>query len=354
MEAIRNWLGFAHHRQEQSDSLPEDVAKKLNELHIQYRKYLLSPPQLTREMQVSVEHQRKALETYSREVGSYLDRLSCAEKQIYISTYCAETGFPNLKQVSNNILDHATLSICKVAEQMNVPLLYIGYDPTCSVGTGLAIPGSDIDGGTILIEDETDDVREFERMLISTQDPRLININECWGVFTSKKIREFIATLRLPQTGTYQGGTRDTMWTEGDIWYAGEMVTNINSKSDIINNLGSIKDEFRGLNCEFHQKRRLNQKEKDKYRARYSLIAQFQDLPIEEKFALVRIMQIHPEALAFDITATGPNREVIESLKKKKLLELDQDHLKAPWGAYPWLFRNLYLWFYDENNLNRN
>lgn len=124
---------------------------------------------------------------------SFLDRIEDKkEKQGFVQYYKNLTGFPNLQKVSKNIENElvrsAFASIRAVAPRAKI--LQIGYNDTCSVGKGLAFPGSDIDGAYIVVSDDTP-IDAFKAFLWENTDSRILSFNHPAAfpqVYTLKEI----------------------------------------------------------------------------------------------------------------------------------------------------------------------
>ena len=78
------------------------------------------------------------------------------------------------------------------------------------------------------------------------------------------------------------------------------------------------------------------------------LLRAFPNLSTDEQFVIVRMLQVASEAVALDVSPSSPHKNTFKSLLSKGLLTLEQNNVKAPWAPYPWLFRNLHIWFYTN------
>lgn len=67
-------------------------------------------------------------------------------KNEFVDIFCKETGFPNLKKVTETMEGEILKCAEKLSSAIKAPLLFAGYDKNCSMGRGLALPGSDCDG----------------------------------------------------------------------------------------------------------------------------------------------------------------------------------------------------------------
>lgn len=113
----------------------------------------------------------------SAEIVGEIDKLHTAEqKTAFVQSFCDETGFPNLAEVSKRIEDHAREVTQKAAEQSGVRVLYSGYNSTCSVGKDCALPGSDIDGWFTIIDGNEDDKGKFLGKVKELTNPLLLSV----------------------------------------------------------------------------------------------------------------------------------------------------------------------------------
>lgn len=72
-------------------------------------------------------------------------------RQAELTQYLAKTGFPDRKLTAARIETHAIEALQKAAADIGVEIYYSGYDRTCSIATGNALPGSDLDEWQVLI-----------------------------------------------------------------------------------------------------------------------------------------------------------------------------------------------------------
>ena len=100
------------------------------------------------------------------------------EKEKFVKYYMDLTGFPNLAEVSKNIENELVRSALQAMKNTNKygKVIAIGYNDTCSVGEGLAFPGSDIDGAYIIIDDSTN-IDKFKSQLWDVTDSRILSYN---------------------------------------------------------------------------------------------------------------------------------------------------------------------------------
>lgn len=75
-------------------------------------------------------------------------------QQTELNNFLSETGFPDLKECSKRIHDQVKAVTLQTSQELKIPIIYAGYSGDSSVGKGLALPGSDIDGLHVLIQDD--------------------------------------------------------------------------------------------------------------------------------------------------------------------------------------------------------
>ncbi|MBQ4647449.1 MAG: hypothetical protein IJB79_08890 [Candidatus Gastranaerophilales bacterium] len=81
-----------------------------------------------------------------------LDSLTPAQQQELVREFCAMTGFPDMKKITQNIEKEISSSIHKLAQEKGFEVAFIGYDSNCSIGRKLSMPGSDCDGLYMIID----------------------------------------------------------------------------------------------------------------------------------------------------------------------------------------------------------
>lgn len=143
----------------------------------------------------------------------FLNNLHTAyDKEKFVEYFKETTKFPNLDLVSKKIENEFKRAIIK-SEYINntnsfsdkYDILCAGYNPTCSVGIGSALPGSDLDGGYIIIKgDSYDDkknekiVSDFKKELWFNTDARILSYNHPDSfpqVYTLKQIKNLTNTI---------------------------------------------------------------------------------------------------------------------------------------------------------------
>jgi len=123
-------------------------------------------------------HKKIRLENYS-----FLDKLtSNSDKNIFISEFCNFTGFPNLKLISEKMIQEFKKTLAYIDSSSNgyYKVIDSGFDPTCSLGQKKAFPGSDLDKGYVILKgDEYDSskVSYFSGRLWNCLDQRLVSLN---------------------------------------------------------------------------------------------------------------------------------------------------------------------------------
>ena len=80
-------------------------------------------------------------------------KLNSKDKKRFIELYCNQTGFPDMQKTSDLIEKDMTQAIINASKETGVEIIFAGYNPTCSVGNGHALPGSDFDTLFIWLKD---------------------------------------------------------------------------------------------------------------------------------------------------------------------------------------------------------
>lgn len=110
------------------------------------------------------------------------------DKFKFIEYFKEFTGFPNLKNCSQKILNEFKRVLNIVTKQNNTILLLGGYDDYCSVGFNSALPGSDLDKGYAVIQKISNSSNINIQENFSNQvkgsiwdniDNRLMSVNHC-------------------------------------------------------------------------------------------------------------------------------------------------------------------------------
>jgi hypothetical protein len=78
--------------------------------------------------------------------------------------------------VSRRIEEEAKRALLQTSEELGINVVMSNYNPTCSVGKGVALPGSDIDGWFIIIDGMEDDKKPFLKALQKNVNPLLLSI----------------------------------------------------------------------------------------------------------------------------------------------------------------------------------
>lgn len=143
---------------------------------------------------------------------SFLDKIATeSEKQKFVDYYKSVTGFPNLSQVSENIEREFIRSINTVSESFgdyDYSVVAAGYDETCSVGRGRALPGSDLDKAFIILRGDISGkynpakeyrlVNNFRNRLWYATDQRILSYNHDTSfptIMTINQIKDYISKL---------------------------------------------------------------------------------------------------------------------------------------------------------------
>ncbi len=83
-----------------------------------------------------------------------LDDLSLVEKKNFVQVFCEETGFPDLDKVRANAEKEIQTQIHQLARKNDFDVKFIAYDQNCSLGRGVALPGSDCDALFMIIDEK--------------------------------------------------------------------------------------------------------------------------------------------------------------------------------------------------------
>ena len=129
------------------------------------------------------------------------------QKEFFINYYKKLTSFPDLEKVSQKIEEELVKALKLTEEDLGdkeYGVLAAGYDKTCSVGRGLAFPGSDLDKSFVIIRgcDDADlnkqIVQNFKNKLWEKTDQRLLSFNHDISfpnVCTVKEISDNLETI---------------------------------------------------------------------------------------------------------------------------------------------------------------
>lgn len=328
-----------------------EVESCIKDHHNRYSAFLTEQPSDTDDPRTYQYLQRERLAHHARDLGQRIDSLSQADKRRYVQSFCNETGFPNTRKTSELIASHVSDVISRCADSLGVTIAYSGFSEKCSVGKGIALPGSDLDFLTIMIRENDADTQELDRRIVQNLDPRLTDSSIATGISTKNDIEHFVQHLIQNENKTIYDKLYDQGWSEGKIYYASEMITNIRVGQDLINTLDRDEQEhFESVKDSSKERNRVEDifNDNSKHNKRQNMLKTFKKLSLDEQFVIVRILQIRSEAIALDITGNGPHADTLLSLQQKGLLSFERDQLKAPWATYPWLFRNRNLFFYPN------
>lgn len=115
-----------------------------------------------------------------------------SEKEEFVDIFCNETGFPDVSKFNQNLIENSKENLELSAKKANVSLLWSGYHKNCSVSKGLALPGSDLDGWSVIIDGTIDDKNNFKGKLWQNTNPVFQNIrHEFPYVFTLDELYEW-------------------------------------------------------------------------------------------------------------------------------------------------------------------
>lgn len=108
-------------------------------------------------------------------IEKHISELSSKDKEKFIELYCKHTGFPDMKKTSKLIVDNVTKALLDAADKTNVEILLAGYNPTCSVANGHALPGSDFDTFFVCLKN-WDNFNNFNKQFKNNIDPLLCSV----------------------------------------------------------------------------------------------------------------------------------------------------------------------------------
>lgn len=108
-----------------------------------------------------------------------INSLNEKEQKYFIEQYCKQTGLPDLKQVSENMRNHAVSAIRQSAEDSGVKVLWSGYHNHCSAVYDAALPGSDLDAMAVIVDSENQyQIDEFKGNMWRNFNPNLVSIRK--------------------------------------------------------------------------------------------------------------------------------------------------------------------------------
>lgn len=101
-------------------------------------------------------------------------RFGAATEADSLESYLTRTGFSDTQETSRRIEAHAIQKLNEAAQSVGVEILYSGYNKSCSVGRGEALPGSDLDHWIILYRGNDAQKQALVRALYDKLDPELM------------------------------------------------------------------------------------------------------------------------------------------------------------------------------------
>lgn len=143
----------------------------------------------------------------------FLDKLkSPVEQKKFIKYYQSFTGFPDYNGISARMIREAQKSL-KSAEKLtslncgedDSRLLWSGYNMTCSVGRGYALPGSDIDGWNVIIKGtgdlkkDNELTKSFRKNIFKAADLRFVSLHHIYsapGVYTLGQLADRVQRIQ--------------------------------------------------------------------------------------------------------------------------------------------------------------
>ena len=230
----------------------------------------------------------------------------------------AETGFPNLDEVSRRMLDHVRQSL-KVAEaETGVKALYAGYDPYCSLGRGLGLPRSDVDFLSIVIPDSSQRETFFKSFEQAMASKPLVDLQGIQAKHTVLGLDE-LKVPENPQTDEERQMRHRLKMVSRSLYAAGgrgQILTDPSALLEIRTRIPASLDSD-------DQKILDAMPTKPKHRARQPLVEAYPTLsPCEQKMVW-RIIELDPDKqdTAFlDLRPDNPDLATIASMQEKGLL----------------------------------
>ena len=235
--------------------------------------------------------------------------------EVLVSRFIEKTAFPDLSVVSKRIQAHATEILLNVATEMGLIVRYSGFDRDCSVGRGVALPGSDLDHWLVLFEGkheapsptrfqrwwnparqyemlrETEGhevQREFERKLKGALDPDIIDFR---GGGTLGSLR-LLAYNSEKYSGSPDEGIPAELDIEDEILFLSKQgIDLVGTSNEILSFLSSRSGRFRSIAEKIGESSPLNLPSKLKHQARARLISEFENLSLEEKAFVIEIFR---------------------------------------------------------------
>ncbi|MBQ4646929.1 MAG: hypothetical protein IJB79_06240 [Candidatus Gastranaerophilales bacterium] len=109
------------------------------------------------------------------DIQKAISKLNPQDKKHFIELYCKRTGFPNMEKTSFLIANNVQESLFEASNKTGVEIIFAGYNPTCSVGNGHALPGSDFDTFFICLKD-WNNFDSFKEAFVDNIDPLLCSM----------------------------------------------------------------------------------------------------------------------------------------------------------------------------------
>lgn len=261
------------------------------------------------------------------ELDSYFNKLRNLDKEnktAFLTAYSEKTGFPDMKKTSALIRTNAVEALREAENQTGIKALMAGYNPTCSVAIGKALPGSDLDTLFVCTE-KSSDKSKFKSELKKHVDPLLcamtwnrtddlpdsVGLDEIMhslelanGIFESKNLgansSEYFDILRTPTNDWVQAGkfhldmNSDVTDDEKTPLLRAGLVMEILRDGDV------LLDDFTHEDREFMEDSPVykyanmqqmnaykNVEIKEKHKKRERLLADYNNLPVDEKLEMV-------------------------------------------------------------------
>lgn len=250
--------------------------------------------------------------------------------------YRRETGFPT--RTAEVIRAHLQKVFSIATANTTVRIPFIGCDDFCSVGQGgnIAIPGSDVDGLSILFLPPIteDDIREFTRSVYDLVDPQLVNLSLedlCGTFWFSTDWLESISKFGWDKVPQDIGHTILTQYCYQQIVHGTHLY---GDESDIIAQLRSAPFALSTPKAQPVILDELPLRRKIKYSTRKTLKDSFLLMtPIQQYTVIRTMMQLKHEALTdpVDFSVNGKDANVLDSLLKLGLFNINDGFFQPLW-----------------------
>lgn len=277
------------------------------------------------------------------EAAAVFDKFSTSDQAAFVSEYQHATGFPNMEVTASLIVSHFQKAIIEAAAALRTQIVFAGYDPTCSVAKGKALPGSDVDFMTVVVEEDDPHLsRQLYAETVTRLDPRIADMRSLtpYSIVNVNRLLVYEPDFLAPN-GRYIMNA-GIPWSPRlvDHEVATEIISQIQEGAILIDDLTTgLKGAFAGKKVQnFVDRHSINVgKEKNKYQERAKLCAEFPDLSTGEQFVIIRILQDVNEGIPLDlwISSKNPHSEILTQLVSKGILRykssLQRNQVVVPW-----------------------